>query len=304
MGKYNIETIFNECLEKLLTGTETVEQCLQRYPNYAQELEPLLRTAMSVNKAVDIAPSPELKARVRYDLQLKMAAVGKPRRASWLSLQPRWATTMIAVMFVFVLGGGAVLAADSSMPGSLLYPIKILTENISLKLAGSDIEKAELSLTFADRRVEEMNYLIENDKLNDTNMESISNRYIGYLNQVNILSSGAQIASEKGMSLMQAPTAAPVTEDSATGATEEEKTIPQSPPPEITLTIPAEEPPELSAENRTFAEPDELSQMITYYVYHHPQQLEKWLENPNIPEEYKLLIRRMIQDLKNLGRNQ
>ena len=38
-------TILDECLERLLTGQETVEQCLQRYPEYATELEPLLRTA-------------------------------------------------------------------------------------------------------------------------------------------------------------------------------------------------------------------------------------------------------------------
>ena len=37
--------ILDECLESLLTGQETVEQCLQRYPEYAAELEPLLRTA-------------------------------------------------------------------------------------------------------------------------------------------------------------------------------------------------------------------------------------------------------------------
>lgn len=301
MAKYEFENKLNDCLEKLLSGTETVEQCLQRYPNDAQELEPLLRTAMSVHKTVDITPSPELKARIRYNLQLKMAEVGKPRRASWFSMQPRWATAMTAVMLVFVLGGGAVLAADSSMPGSPLYPLKILTENISLKLAGSDIEKAELSLTFADRRVEEINYLIENDKLTEKNMEATADRYIAYVEQVNSLSTGVQTDSATGMTLMQAPAAAPTTEDSATGATEEEKTVTESAPaPEMTLSIPPEERVTSSTENQTFDEQDELYQMITYYAYHHPQKLNRWLEDPNIPEKYKILIRRMIQDMKNL----
>jgi hypothetical protein len=300
MGKYKFETILNECLEKLLTGTETVEQCLQRHPNDAKELEPLLRTAVSVNKAVDIKPSPELKTRVRYKLQLKMAEVEKPRRASWLSMQPRWAMAMMAVMLVFVLGGSAVLAADSSMPGSPLYPVKILTENISLKFAGSDIEKAELSLTFADRRVDEMNYLIESDKLNEKNMEATANRYIAYVDQVNSLSYGEEATSDTGMTLMTAPAAAPSEQESATEPTEGEKEITQTPAPQITLEIPRDTAVASSAESQTFDEKDKLYQMITYYAYHHPQKLNKWLEDPNIPEEYKILIRRMIQDLKTL----
>jgi hypothetical protein len=307
MAKYEFENKLNDCLEKLLSGTETVEQCLQRYPDDAQELEPLLRTAMSVHKTVDITPSPELKARIRYNLQLKMAEVGKPRRASWFSMQPRWATAMTAVMLVFVLGGGAVLAADSSMPGSPLYPLKILTENISLKLAGSDIEKAELSLTFADRRVEEINYLIENDKLTEKNMEATADRYIAYVNQVNSLSSEQAVSLKStGAADATREAAAPESSQTVTGTVTapppetEETTEPSLAAPQVTLEVPPDETETSSAESQTFDKQDELYQMITYYAYHHPQKLTKWLEDPNIPEKYKILIRRMIQDMKNL----
>ena len=305
MEKYKFETILNECLEKLLTGTETVEQCLQRYPNDAKELESLLRTAMFVNKAADIKPSPELKARVRYKLQLKMAEVGKPRRASWLSVQPRWAMAMMAVMLVFVLGASAVLAADSSMPGSLLYPVKILTENISLKLAGSDIEKAELSLTFADRRVEEMNRMMESGKSNSEEVEAIASRYIGYIDRVSSLSSEEQTVAATGMATMQASSAAPAPETSTTAPTETQKTLGErAPAPEVTTEDSAEVTSEPPPENLDATGWDKLKQTIMYYAYYHPQQLEKWLENPNIPEQYKLAIRRMIQDLKDLERRQ
>jgi hypothetical protein len=308
MEKSKFETILNECLEKLLTGTESVEQCLQRYPNEAKELEPLLRTAMSVNKAVDIKPSPELKARVRYKLQLKMADVGKPKRVSWLSVQPRWAMSLIAVMLVFVLGGSAVLAGDSSMPGSPLYPVKILTENLSLKFAGSDVEKAELSLTFADRRVEEMNQMMESGTFNSKDVEAVANRYIGYIDQVSSLSSEEQTVSATGMAMMQAPSVAPVPETSATAPTEPEKTLREGAPvPEITLEIPGEDTAvvsETSAQNYALEGWDKLNQTIMYYAYYHPQQLEKWLESPEVPEQYKPAIRRMIQDLKDLESRQ
>ena len=62
--------ILDECLERLLTGQETVEQCLQRYPEYAAELEPLLRTAALMKKAVEVKPSADFRAKARYQMQL------------------------------------------------------------------------------------------------------------------------------------------------------------------------------------------------------------------------------------------
>jgi len=40
--------------------------------------------------------------------------------------------------------------------------------------------------------------------------------------------------------------------------------------------------------------------MIHYFAYYHPKQLEKWLEDPDVPEQYKLAIRRMMQDIEDL----
>ena len=74
------DNIFNECLEHLLTGQETIEQCLQRYPAYAKELEPLLRTVVLMHKVADVKPSDEFRARARYQMQLKMAQAGVSRK--------------------------------------------------------------------------------------------------------------------------------------------------------------------------------------------------------------------------------
>ncbi len=304
MERSKIENIFNECLEKLLTGTETVEQCLGRYPDQAKELEPLLRTAMSVNKAIDVKPTAELKARIRYNLQLKMAEVGKPRRASWFSLQPRWALAVVTMMLVFVVGGGTFLAADSSMPGSPLYPVKIFTENVSLKLAGSDAEKAELSLAFADRRVAEMNYMLENGTSNTERVEVVSSNYIDNVNRVNNITSGEQGEALTTMATTEAQREEAATDNTFSGASAtspppEKAAEITSPAPEVTLTVPV-----TGGTNTTLQaeahEADELTRMIEYYAFNHPKQLEKWLKDPTIPEQYKIIIRRMLADLKTL----
>jgi hypothetical protein len=306
MEKSRIENIFNECLERLLTGTDTVEQCLQRHPEQAKELEPLLRTAMSVNKAIDVQPSAELKARIRYKLQLKMAEASKPRRASWFSLQPRWALPVMAAMLVFVIGGGTFLAADSSMPGSPLYPIKLFTEDISLKLAGSDTEKAELALAFADRRLTEMNYMLEKGTSNTERVDIVSSNYIDNVSRVTEITYGGQVET---MMAASAPEAAREAEssDSQAGATmtsppsEEKGTQPPAVAPEITLSAPTPGTEDASLQSQA-TEADELTRMIEYYAFNHPKQLEKWLKDPGIPEQYKITIRRMLQDIENLKR--
>ncbi|MDD5289066.1 MAG: DUF5667 domain-containing protein [Dehalococcoidales bacterium] len=154
--------ILDECLERLLTGKETVEQCLQLYPEHARELEPLLRTAKLMNKAVDVKPSADFRARARYQLRVKMTESRTPKRAPVFA--PRWAVAVCAVLLVFVLGGGTVLAADGSMPGSPLYPVKLAAENVRVKLTGSEEKKLELYAAIADRRVAEMAQMVDSGK--------------------------------------------------------------------------------------------------------------------------------------------
>ena len=174
------DNIFNECLERLLTGQETVEQCLQRYPEYATELEPLLRTAVIMNKAVDVKPSAEFRARARYQMQLKMAQATSPKRVT--RAVPRWAIAVCTVMLVFVLGGGTVLAAQKVMPGNPLYAVKLATENLQVKLAGSEERKTEQYIAMANERVIEMAWMVNNNKTQ--NLQAAAQRLNNYYTSI------------------------------------------------------------------------------------------------------------------------
>jgi hypothetical protein len=108
-----------------------------------------------------------------------------------------------------------------------------------------------------------------------------------------------------GVAMMQAPSTAPAPEVSATAPSETQKTLGErTPAPEITEEDSAELTSEPPPENLSAEGWDKLNQMIMYYAYYHPQQLEKWLESPKVPEQYKPAIRRMLQDLKDLERRQ
>jgi len=148
-------------MEQLLVKGESLEQCLERYPEQAAELKPLLETALAAREASAIQPRPDFKARARYQFRsaLKEAAPGKSR-TSW-GWFPRWATVMAIVLVLVLAGGGTVAAADSSMPDSPLYSVKLATEQVRLTLTTSQIGKARLCAELADRRVAEIAYMAD-----------------------------------------------------------------------------------------------------------------------------------------------
>jgi len=156
--------ILDECLERLLVKGETIEQCLLSYPEYAAELEPLLHAVVATKKALAIQPRPEFKSEARYQFRLALQKVELKRRLPFLGWQPRWAMAMVALLVLLLAGGGTVAAAGNSMPDSLLYPVKLATEQVRLKLTPSDIGKAELYAKLADRRVAEIVYMVNKGK--------------------------------------------------------------------------------------------------------------------------------------------
>lgn len=159
MKNREFDNILNECLERLLVKGESLEQCLARYPEQAAELKPLLETALAAREASTIQPRADFKARARYQFRsaLKETAAGKSR-SSW-GWFPRWATVMAIVLVLVLSGGGTVAAADSSMPDSPLYSVKLTTEQVRLTLTLSQMGKARLCAQQADRRVAEIAYM-------------------------------------------------------------------------------------------------------------------------------------------------
>ncbi|MDD4876291.1 MAG: DUF5667 domain-containing protein, partial [Dehalococcoidales bacterium] len=150
--------ILNECIERLLLTGETVEQCLEHYPEQADNLKPLLQTVITTRDKITIQPRIEFKARARYQFHSVIQELSSKSKRSFLSWFPQWATALIIVLGVLMMGGGTVVAASYSMPDSFLYPLKLATEQVQLALNPSDNAKVKLHVEFADRRVAEIIY--------------------------------------------------------------------------------------------------------------------------------------------------
>ena len=170
---------FEVILEKAtscLEHGETVEDCLARYPEYADRLKPLLSmAAFSMRTLAYTEPPTEvalaagkqrLLAKAAQQRSLVMAQrkpAPQPRRS--LSLFPvpmrRLATAALAMLVLVAVGGGGVVASAHSLPGDLLYPVKLATEQTQLLLTLDTQARDQLLAEFAEERRAEVLAILE-----------------------------------------------------------------------------------------------------------------------------------------------
>jgi hypothetical protein len=178
------EDILAECIDDVKAGKASIEDCLGKYASVRGQLEPLLRIALEIREAPDVKPTPafRMKARVRLMDQIhgRPAGIGWPWRRHDNQMKPfayvkRFSMSMTGVILaivlaVFGLGAGTAYASQASLPGDTLYPIKLATEQAGMILVGDDVARAERALSFANKRVREMEALAEEGRPQDLDL--------------------------------------------------------------------------------------------------------------------------------------
>ncbi len=102
---------------------------------------------------------------------------------------------IVAVIVLILSGiGGATYAAQGSLPGDTLYPLKAATEQLTLRLPGDDAARAERGQSFADRRVEEIVDLAAQGRVPDLDLAAEK-----YENAMNITMARIEAAIAKGL---------------------------------------------------------------------------------------------------------
>ena len=81
------------------------------------------------------------------------------RRMTHLLAYKVLAAVMAMVIAFSGAGGGVALAADS-VPGDILYPVKLAVEDVRFFMTMNPAQRAELTMTFATERVREMERLV------------------------------------------------------------------------------------------------------------------------------------------------
>jgi len=87
-------------------------------------------------------------------LSLPMYRKDRPMMSLWVAI-----SLFLALAFGGV--GATVYAAQSSLPDQALYPVKLMSEEARLVLAGDSLSQMNLNLEFANRRLDEMTQRIQ-----------------------------------------------------------------------------------------------------------------------------------------------
>ena len=178
-----------ECGDLILAGS-SIEACLDRYPEHADELGPMLSTLMQVR---ELRPVPTRSAAAATQTRaLFMAAAvrlsdernsppltWKGRLLAWWSsltalfTQPAtgWGmprgvpmgliATLIILLLIGTLITGGVAVSAKALPGDVLYPLKTSAERIQLLITLDPLQRSNLQQEFAGRRINEAQAVAE-----------------------------------------------------------------------------------------------------------------------------------------------
>lgn len=159
-----LDAALDQCLAALQRG-ESLESCLSRYPQYAQQLRSLLSLGQRIRRLPRSAPgSPaQTAAWRRFRLRAQELRQAKSRRGGSFWLRPL-ALAASLLLAVIVAGGGTVFAAQDSLPDSPLYRLKLASEEARLWFLFDETEKGEVLLDQSDERTDEIIALVQKGK--------------------------------------------------------------------------------------------------------------------------------------------
>ncbi len=150
------------CLQELDKGVE-IETALRRFPDLADELRPILKTAVKARHMSAPGPSPETMRRGRARVMQFAAEARASKRAPAKRVIPAFSRLAIsfALAAVFLLSGTGILSASASaLPGENLYPVKRGWESVRLLLIFDKQARELLANEFENERLHEVNELL------------------------------------------------------------------------------------------------------------------------------------------------
>lgn len=162
---------FDSCLTLLLSG-KALEECLQQFPELADELRPMLEVARQIEQLSLIPESAQSRSRDRFLAGAAKLRASQSTRASRLPFVLRRATLAMAVVLFFIFStAGLYYASASTLPGDNLYPAKRAFEAVRLELATSTADRFALEREFAGRRQTELGAVLSSLRATEVDFE-------------------------------------------------------------------------------------------------------------------------------------
>ena len=173
----NYEQIIQTCLERIQTEQESLDSILASYPDYAEALRPELEAAMWLQRGtarfrsrpgfIDTSTrrlvsqiereqrNGKSPARSSRNGGFRLFGLFAPPLFTW-----QFASLVVLIIALVTSTSGVALAAQGTLPGDQLYPVKIALEQIELAVTPGAAGSTRLHLTFADQRLVEVQSLV------------------------------------------------------------------------------------------------------------------------------------------------
>lgn len=186
----DIELLLDNCINEMRNG-KSIDECLAKYSQSATDGAVQLRPLLQMVQQLENLPKPEPSLEA---ISASLVEIGRERSipqdgtaafskisAAALELKKKssifnkirspkiaWAFSA-AFLFLVVLFSAATISANS-VPGDILYPLKLATEKVKFLLTFNSEKKAELRLTFSDKRLQEMIAVFQHSGKLDTTL--------------------------------------------------------------------------------------------------------------------------------------
>ncbi len=151
----DFQRVWDECWRRVSRGDTTIQECLERYPEHADELRRLFDAAMHLGQGRNVQPSAAFKSRARAQLAAHMRAHPRAARSApqtpWNGLLLRFALALPLVMAAFLASG--TMLAQAALPGETLYNWKIGSETVWRMVYPDQLTA---NLTLLERRTQEL----------------------------------------------------------------------------------------------------------------------------------------------------
>lgn len=167
------DQIMQTCLEAVQSGQASIDSILSAYPELADTLRPELEAIVWLHQQRrSFDPRPGFVGASRRRLTSRIRQEEATRHTARARKDPWWAglfgrkqlalqlSLVVLLMVAFVFGGsGMAFASRSSIPGEMLYPVKLGLEQVELRFAFRPEARARLMIEHIEHRMLELQAL-------------------------------------------------------------------------------------------------------------------------------------------------
>jgi len=197
-----IDEILDWCLDAIETQGLTVAECLARFEDHRDVLEPFLNVEAQFRFAQTVQPSDAFRQESFARLRTRLKPRSQTRSiGNWISSQlallqrsqRRLAFSLMALVVILILSGlttSTIRAADKAQPGDSLYPVELAVENVQLGFSPPG-KAVGLRLRFAQKRLHAAEDLAQQG--DDLHMQEALDNYHTLITDAELENSGVDV---------------------------------------------------------------------------------------------------------------